>query len=128
MNKNLDVLVERLTTLKKELSVAEFAAKCRIAQPMMDRYIKGKNAPSAEKIILICMACGCSSDWLLGLSDKHKLQTLSEHNNLVGSKIEELERQNAILQGQVKGLKFALSVLGQKGLDAQDFTPCGQTA
>lgn len=69
MNKNLQVITERLTTLKKELSVAAFASKCKIAQPMMDRYVKGENSPSAEKIIQICVACGCSADWLLGLSD-----------------------------------------------------------
>jgi len=69
MNKNFSALADRLATLKKELSVAAFAAKCKVPQPMMDRYIKGENAPSAEKIILICVACGCSADWLLGLSD-----------------------------------------------------------
>ena len=73
-------MVERLITLKKELSVAAFAAKCKVPQPMMDRYIKGENAPSAEKIILICVACECSADWLLGLSNV-RTNTSSCDNN-----------------------------------------------
>lgn len=68
MKKNIAGLVERLELLKNGQSATAFAAKCKIPQAMMDRYLKGENLPSAEKIILICVACECSSDWLLGLS------------------------------------------------------------
>lgn len=92
MNKNLQVITERLTTLKKELSVAAFASKCKIAQPMMDRYVKGENAPSAEKIIQICIACGCSADWLLGLTDDRggNIGVAISHNG-VRQKVAELK-------------------------------------
>jgi len=68
MKKNIEGLAERLKMLKNDLSATSFAAKCEIPQAMMDRYLKGENSPSAEKVIQICVACGCSSDWLLGLS------------------------------------------------------------
>ena len=69
MNKNLSMMVARLTTLKGSQNVSAFATKCGIAQPMMDRYLKGENTPSGEKIIQICIKNSCSADWLLGLSD-----------------------------------------------------------
>jgi len=69
MNKNLSLLVARLSILRGNANVSAFAAKCEIAQPMMDRYLKGENTPSAEKVIQICIKCGCSADWLLGLSE-----------------------------------------------------------
>lgn len=68
MKKNIEGLAARLETLRKDMSASAFAAKCKIPQPMMDRYLKGENAPSAEKVIQICMTCECSADWLLGLS------------------------------------------------------------
>ena len=69
MNKNLSLTVARLSALKGAQSVSAFASKCAIAQPMMDRYLKGENTPSGEKIIQICIKNSCSADWLLGLSD-----------------------------------------------------------
>ena len=82
MKKNIAGLAERLEMLKKGLSATAFAAKCEIPQAMMDRYLKGENSPSAEKVIQICVACGCSSDWLLGLScGKDNTKTCDSNTN-----------------------------------------------
>lgn len=80
MNKNLSMMVARLATLKGAQTVSAFASKCEIAQPMMDRYLKGENTPSGEKIIQICIKNGCSADWLLGLSDCRSITDSSKHN------------------------------------------------
>jgi transcriptional regulator with XRE-family HTH domain len=137
MNKNLEVLTERLTTLKRELSVAAFASKCNIAQPMMDRYIKGDNVPSAEKIKQICVACGCSADWLLGLSDadarqeefefmdrayeqnavnelQQRLATSEKNAFDTERQLADAKQQIALLKSRMEGLEFALKAIGRE--------------
>ena len=46
------------------------AALCDMKQPMYARYESGVTIPSAELIFRLCVAFGCTSDYLLGLSDE----------------------------------------------------------
>ncbi len=94
MNKNLSLMIARLAILKGSQSVSAFASKCEIAQPMMDRYLKGENTPSGEKIIQICIKNGCSADWLLGLSDirNHSEVYSSDTDSSQGSSIKKQVR------------------------------------
>ena len=109
MKKVLSQLVSRLATLKGSQSGSAFAAQCEIAQPMMDRYLKGENAPSSEKLMQICVKTGCSADWLLGLSDVRGGDAASSVPPETAEKLAALEKENAELRGEVSALKYAVS-------------------
>lgn len=47
----------------------EFGKRMGISRPTVALYLSGKRTPEPEILYRICKACGCSSDWLLGLSD-----------------------------------------------------------
>ena len=51
------------------MSVSAFARHIGIPQKTLDSCIKGERKPSVEIVMHICTRCGCSADWLLGLSD-----------------------------------------------------------
>ena len=108
MNNFFDRVVSRLLTLKGDMNVSRFAEHCGIAQPLMDRYIKGVNLPSLDKVIQICIKSGCSADWLLGLSDCRAPGGDAANAPQLAAlekKIHDLELENAALQK-------ALSLLG----------------
>ena len=68
--KNLkDIIASRLEILKGDMNVSNFAAKCGIKQPVMDRYIKAAKEPKVEMLMKICDVFGCSIDWLTGYSE-----------------------------------------------------------
>lgn len=108
MNNFFDRVVSRLLTLKGDMNVSRFAEHCGIAQPLMDRYIKGVNLPSLDKVIQICLKCGCSSDWLLGLSDCRAPGGAAAN----APRISALDKQLHDLEVENAALQKALSLLG----------------
>lgn len=117
MKEKIIGLSGRLELLRNSLSASAFAAKCGIPQPMMDRYMKGENAPSAEKVIQICVACSCSADWLLGLDGASGYTNECESSTKpkvgidwmarAGAAEAELRRYKAAFTKITKSLKFA---------------------
>ena len=65
----MNVFLERLSVLKGERGVSEFARFLGINQKTLDHAIKGERKPSVEMVVSICSKTGVSSDWLIGLSD-----------------------------------------------------------
>jgi len=67
MSKNF---IARLQELKGSLSVSAFARILDMPQTTMSSYFNGLRKPSVELVERICVRCGVSADWLLGLSDE----------------------------------------------------------
>ena len=74
-------LANRIRQLRGDRTQAEMAKKCGIKQQMWARYESGITTPGAEALIAICIACGESADWLLGISpaeDRNRLAKAEE--------------------------------------------------
>jgi len=65
----MKVFLDRLSILKGDRSVSEFARFLGINQKTLDHAIKGERKPSVEMIVSICSKTGVIADWLIGLSD-----------------------------------------------------------
>lgn len=63
------LLIARLKALRGERSQKVMSALCGMKQPMYARYESGATLPSAELLFRLCLAFGCTADYLLGLSD-----------------------------------------------------------
>lgn len=74
-----DGMRERLVELRGESTQADFAGKVGLDSAKLCSYETGASSPSADAIIKICRATGCSADWLLGLS-KSKCQGADEND------------------------------------------------
>lgn len=74
-----DGMRERLVELRGESTQADFAGKVGLDPAKLCSYETGASSPSADAIIKICKATGCSADWLLGLS-KSKCQGADEND------------------------------------------------
>lgn len=72
-----EVFKERFYMLRqmRDMSQAAFAQFLGIARPTVGFYENGKRFPDAETIQRICIRCGVSADWLLGLLPKDAMTT-----------------------------------------------------
>ena len=68
-------ITSRLLELKGDITVSEFARKCGIKQPIVDRYFRKGYEPKIEQMIMICRTHGCSLDWLVGMTNERSPST-----------------------------------------------------
>lgn len=68
---------------KRDLSVYAFAKMLKIPQPTTDAYINGKRKPSLDFVFRVCMACGCSADYILGLTDNYECNINKPRENVL---------------------------------------------
>lgn len=52
-----------------QLSQMKLAEKTSIDKATIHNIERGSNLPGAKTIVALCKALGCSSDWLLGLTE-----------------------------------------------------------
>lgn len=64
-----DTFKRRLRLVKGDMTQNQMADDIGISRATLASYLCGKNVPTAETLHLICEVTGCSSDWLLGLSE-----------------------------------------------------------
>ena len=61
----MKTLGERIRFIRGEESQAEFAERVGIAKGSIGGYENGRNSPSADVILKICLSYDISSEWLL---------------------------------------------------------------
>lgn len=61
------ILSVKLRQLRGEESQASFAEKIGVKQVTYSTWERGSSEPSASAIAAIALACGVSTDWLLGV-------------------------------------------------------------
>lgn len=61
--------ISRLKELRGSMSTSAFARMLDMPQTTLNSYFNGIRKPSVELVKRICVKCGCTADWLLGLSD-----------------------------------------------------------
>ena len=62
------ILSVTLRQLRGEESQAAFAEKIGVKQVTYSTWERGSSEPSASAVAAIALACGVSTDWLLGIS------------------------------------------------------------
>jgi len=62
------ILSVKLRQLRGEESQAAFAEKIGVKQVTYSTWERGSSEPSASAVAAIALACGVSTDWLLGIS------------------------------------------------------------
>lgn len=104
----------RLDKCRNGMSVSAFSRLIGMNQKTVDLYTKGERKPSVELVVAVCKSCGCSADWLLGLSKSESLpqEQLCE--------CDMLKAEVAALKGEIRGLKFALDAAMKGGAHAPD--------
>ncbi len=99
--KNIDsermkkIFSERFSLLRKKegASQAEFSKKLGISRVSIGLYESGERLPDMVGLRKIAIACGVSSDWLIGLSnDKEQEKSAIDELNLSAAAIENLKR------------------------------------
>ena len=53
----------------RNLTQTAFAIAIGVKQPQVSEWLKGKAKPGYDSLKAICIAFGCTADYLLGLSD-----------------------------------------------------------
>lgn len=65
-----DVFARRFKSLRLAGETQRsFAQRIGLTQPTVALYESGKRTPDIETLGRICRVCGCSADWLVGISD-----------------------------------------------------------
>ena len=62
------ILSVKLRQLRGEESQAAFAEKIGVKQVTYSTWERGSSEPSASAVAAIALACGVSTDWLLGIA------------------------------------------------------------
>ena len=65
-----ELFLVRLKELQGKESVSAFARHLEMPQTTLNSYVLGRRKPSVELIKRICLKCGVTSDWLIGISDE----------------------------------------------------------
>ena len=68
------LILSRINTLRGDMTVYEFAQKIGISSQTVGIWFRGDREPSAVDILTICQKCGCSADYLLGLSEVQNME------------------------------------------------------
>lgn len=108
---NIDIFekfLERVNTLKENVSTRKFASSLGMTQQTVALYLSGKSKPSLDFLVNVSRHFGISADWLLGLSDCRAPGGDAANAPQIAAlekKIHDLEVENAALQK-------ALSLLG----------------
>lgn len=74
MDKNIFAKNLKAVRDSKSMSQAEFAEHLGIVQSTYSAYESGKSLPNTEILFRICDTCNISADWLIGLSERSKLE------------------------------------------------------
>ena len=94
--KRFTVLGKRLNTLRGDLSQVKFAEKVGLTAATIGYYENSDRLPDAETLYKICVACDCSSDYLLGISEAKKpqidVQAANKRYGLGESNLQTLEK------------------------------------
>lgn len=61
--------ISRLKELRGSMSTSAFARVLDMPQTTLNSYFQGIRKPSVELVERICVKCGVSADWLLGLTE-----------------------------------------------------------
>lgn len=102
-----ELFLVRLKELQGKESVSAFARHLEMPQTTLNSYVLGRRKPSVELIKRICLKCGVTSDWLIGISDERgtvqsaapttmvtkKRQTLLEPHDEILIKFAALEKR-----------------------------------
>lgn len=81
----LNVFAMRLRELRGVESQSSFAAQIEVHPIQYSKYERGINSPSVDVLRRICLTCGCSSDWLLGLREPGGAVTVHGNGNTVAN-------------------------------------------
>ncbi|MDR1320943.1 MAG: helix-turn-helix domain-containing protein [Gracilibacteraceae bacterium] len=96
--KRLTIFGKRLHELRGDLSQVEFAKHLGVTAATIGYYENSERLPDAETLRKICMACDCTSDYLIGLSGVRKpdisAQAASNRYGLSEKALEILEQLN----------------------------------
>lgn len=96
--------LERLNHCRNGMSVSAFSRFLGLNQKTLDLYMKGERKPSVELVMAVCSKCGCSADWLLGLSETAESeQTFWKDRALSAEK--KLARVNSALTHALNGFE-----------------------
>ncbi|MFT4415289.1 helix-turn-helix domain-containing protein [Fredinandcohnia humi] len=95
----MNVFGERIKDLRtnKKLSIDDLVAKLNkiyetnISKSMISRYENGQADPKMENVRILADFYNVSADYLLGLDDKYKIQTIAAHHDGDDWTEEELE-------------------------------------
>ena len=96
--------LERLNLCRNGMSVSAFARFLEMNQKTLDLYIKGERKPSVELITAVCSKCGCSADWLLGMSSDDDLEQSDWKTRAIVAE-RKLERVNSALGHALRGFE-----------------------
>ena len=97
--------LERLNSLKGDMSVSAFSRFLGINQKTLDLYMKGQRKPSVELIVAVCSKCGCSADELLDLAPRANEQGQTNWKVRALAAERKLEKVNKALSHALKGFE-----------------------
>lgn len=115
-----ELFLVRLKELQGKESVSAFARHLEMPQTTLNSYVLGRRKPSVELIKRICLKCGVTSDWLIGISDVRgtvqsvapthvvtkKRQSAMDPNTDLSFELAAIRRQLESQQKEIAALKY----------------------
>ena len=106
------------------MSTSAFARMLDMPQTTLNSYFNGIRKPSVELVKRICVKCGCTADWLLGLSDVRGLAQTAAPSAAPPQPKKNFDRlmprSEADLMAELRALKARVAVL-----ESQPAFACG---
>ena len=102
------------------MSTSAFARMLDMPQTTLNSYFNGIRKPSVELVKRICVKCGCTADWLLGLSDARDYTKPSAPVALPRPITAKLTPDTTALMQQINDLTARV-----KALESQPSYACG---
>ena len=103
-----ELFLVRLRELQGKESVSAFARHLEMPQTTLNSYVLGRRKPSVELIKRICLKCGVTSDWLIGISDVRGTVQNAAPIPLVTKSRQKVFEQSALLSEELAAIRREL--------------------
>ena len=103
-----ELFLVRLKELQGKESVSAFARHLEMPQTTLNSYVLGRRKPSVELIKRICLKCGVTSDWLIGISDERDGSQSAAPKQTVTKKRQPTMNPNADISFEIAAIRREL--------------------